>query len=131
LSDFQPVRLSDIGKKIKINFLSVKRWSKIKVINKMIRKITRILSIAFILFISLFALDVFGEGFSFIALIMNLIPTFVAVILTVIAWKKEFLGGILWLILGIFFLIMSPLALVIYVPTIIIGGLNLWSGKKN
>jgi hypothetical protein len=96
----------------------------------MIRKITRILSIAFTLFISLFALDVFGEGFSFIALIMNLIPTYIAIILTVIAWKKEFVGGILWLILGIFFLIMNPQALVIYVPTIIIGGLNLWTGKK-
>lgn len=95
----------------------------------MIRKISRILSIAFILFVSLFALDVFGKDFSWMALIMNLIPTFIAIILTIISWKKEFWGGILWLILGIFFLIMSLESWIIYVPAMVIGGLNLWVGK--
>lgn len=95
----------------------------------MIRKIARILSIVFVLFISLFALDVFGEEKWFLALVMHLIPSFMLIIITIISWKKEFLGGILWLILGIFFLVTSPQAWVIYVPVIIIGVLNLWSGK--
>lgn len=95
----------------------------------MIRKIARILSIAFIIFTSLFALDVFGEERWFLALMMHLIPTYIAIILTVVAWKKEFFGGILWLILGIFFIIMSPQAWIIYVPVIVIGGLNLWMVK--
>jgi glucan phosphoethanolaminetransferase (alkaline phosphatase superfamily) len=97
----------------------------------MIRKITRILSIVFILFVSLFTLDVVGEEKWLLALMMHLIPTFVFIIITVIAWKKEFIGGILWLILGIVFLIMSLQSYVIYVPTIIIGGLNLWVAKSN
>ena len=96
----------------------------------MIRKIARILSIVFILFISLFALDVFEQEKWLLALVMHLIPTFVVIILTIVSWKKELLGGILWLILGIFFLIMSPQAWIIYVPAMVIGGLNMWVGKK-
>jgi hypothetical protein len=78
----------------------------------------------------MFALDVFGEERWLLALVMHLIPSFVLIILTVIAWKKEFLGGILWLILGISFMVMSLESWVIYVPAIVIGGLNLWSSKK-
>jgi len=95
----------------------------------MIKKIALVLSIAFIIFISLFALDVFEQEKWFLALVMHLIPSFVLIIMTVISWKKEFLGGILWLILGIFFMIMSPQVWIIYVPAMVIGGLNLWVGK--
>jgi len=96
-----------------------------------IRNLTRILSIIFILFISLFALDVFGKDFSLMALIMNLIPTFIAIILTVIAWKKEFLGGILWILVGIVAILMTKIGLVITLPMMIIGGLNLWVAGAN
>lgn len=95
------------------------------------KKITRILSIAFILFISLFALDVFGKDFSLMALIMNLIPTFVVIILIVISWKKEFLGGILWIITAIIVSFMTEIGWIITAPMILIGGLNLWVGVKN
>ncbi len=67
----------------------------------------RIISIIFILFISLFALDIFTEGYSFLELIvglfMHLIPTFVLIGLTVLAWKKEKIGGIAFLILAVGF----------------------------
>jgi len=58
----------------------------------------RILCILFAVFVSLFALDVFGEGFGFwqtiIALVMHLIPTYVVVIALVIAWRWEWVGTI-------------------------------------
>jgi hypothetical protein len=66
----------------------------------------RILGILFILFISMFALDVFGE-YSFpeilIALFMHLIPSFILIIILVVAWKWERIGGILYIMLSILF----------------------------
>ena len=75
---------------------------------KLIYWIPRILVIIFILFISLFSLDVFSEysGLEvFIALFMHLIPSFILIILLIIAWKWEKIGGILFLILGGVFII--------------------------
>lgn len=60
----------------------------------------RALSIAFIAFISLFALDVFGEGRSFwatvVALLMHLIPTFILIGALALAWKWEWIGATLY-----------------------------------
>ena len=95
-----------------------------------LKKIILILSILLVVFISLFALDVFEQENWLLALIMHLIPTFVVILLTLISWKKELWGGILWLILGIFFMIMSPRAWIIYVPAMVIGGLNLWLTRR-
>lgn len=68
----------------------------------------RILAILFITFLSLFALDVFGEGYSFwetiIALFMHLIPQFLLIALLVIAWRWERVGGLLYVSLGLVFL---------------------------
>jgi len=94
------------------------------------KKIVLGLSIVFAIFISLFALDVLEEKTWLLALVMHLIPTYVVIILTIISWKKESVGGILWLIIGMFFLWMSWQAWIIYVPAIIIGGLNLWLSKS-
>ena len=64
----------------------------------------RILGILFTIFISLFALDVFREGYRFdellIALFMHLIPTYLLAIVLAIAWRWEFAGGLLFLALG-------------------------------
>ncbi|MAT97213.1 MAG: hypothetical protein CL608_08735 [Anaerolineaceae bacterium] len=71
----------------------------------------RVLSILFALFISIFALDVFGEGYNFwetlVALFMHLIPTFIIVIALLIAWRWERVGAALFIALAIFFLVMS------------------------
>ncbi len=68
----------------------------------------RVLTILFIAFLSLFALDVFGEGYTFwetlVALFMHLIPHFLLIILLVIAWKWERVGGLLFIGLGLVFL---------------------------
>ena len=78
--------------------------------NKWLFLAPRILGILFSIFISMFALDVFGEyGFPeiLVALFMHLIPTFVLIIILIIAWKKEKLGGILFIVLGIGYPIMT------------------------
>jgi len=69
----------------------------------------RILSILFIIFLALFALDVFEEGRGFwgtaLALFIHLIPNFVLVIILILSWKWEWIGGILYIAAGIFYLV--------------------------
>jgi len=64
----------------------------------------RILGILFAIFISLFALDVFGNGAGFwetlIGLLIHLVPTYLVVISLLIAWRWERLGAALFLALG-------------------------------
>lgn len=84
------------------------------------------LAILFIVFISLFALDVFSEKNWPLALLAHLLPSFILIILTVIAWKNELLGGILFLFSTLVFLFFFH-STVIVVPTFLIGGLFLYN----
>lgn len=63
------------------------------------------MSILFIIFVSLFALDVFGEGLTWwqaiAALLIHLIPSYVLVGVTVLAWKKPLIGGLLFVAVGL------------------------------
>jgi hypothetical protein len=58
---------------------------------------------------SLFALDVFGEGYRFsetiLALLIHLIPSALLLVALIVAWRNEWLGGILFIGLGILFLL--------------------------
>ena len=60
-------------------------------------------------FISLFALDVFGEGYDFLtllqALAMHLLPTAVVLVALAIAWRWERVGGILFIALGAYYIL--------------------------
>ena len=60
----------------------------------------RVLSIVFIAFLSLFALDVFDGRFGFwqtaLALTMHLIPSFVLIAALVLAWRWEWIGAALY-----------------------------------
>jgi hypothetical protein len=71
----------------------------------------RILGILFALFISIFALDVFGQGYSFgetiVALIMHLVPTALVVVVLLIAWRWEWAGAVLFAALGAWYLLMT------------------------
>ncbi len=71
----------------------------------------RILMIAFILFISMFALDVFGEGYTFlqtlVALFMHLIPSFVLLAGLLIAWKYPLAGAAIFFLAGVAYIIMA------------------------
>jgi hypothetical protein len=60
----------------------------------------RALSIVFIAFLSIFALDVFGEHLGLwrtvLALTMHLIPSFVLIAALVLAWRWEWIGAALY-----------------------------------
>jgi hypothetical protein len=68
----------------------------------------RALSILFILFISMFALDVFGTGRGFwqtlVAFLIHLIPTYILIGTLVVAWRREWVGSVVFTFLGVLFL---------------------------
>jgi hypothetical protein len=69
----------------------------------------RALSIAFVAFLSLFAMDVFGEHLGFWmtieALTMHLIPCLVLIAVLVLAWQREWIGALLYGIAGLVYVI--------------------------
>jgi len=71
----------------------------------------RALSILFIAFVSLFALDVFGEihGFwrTLADLLMHLIPSFVMLAALVLAWRWEWVGTVMFTVCGAFFIVIG------------------------
>lgn len=73
-----------------------------------IKLIPRIMSILFIIFLSIFSFDVFGEGYGFwesiLAFLIHNIPVFILIILLFIAWKKDIVGMITFLIGGLLYL---------------------------
>ena len=75
---------------------------------KIIHWMPRILCILAILFISIFALDAFNTEQTFWQKIadfsMHLIPSFVIIVLLIVAWKWELPGGILMIVLAIGFM---------------------------
>jgi lysylphosphatidylglycerol synthetase-like protein (DUF2156 family) len=58
----------------------------------------RAVCIAFAIFLSIFALDVFGEGYGFwktaLALLMHLIPVYIVLIVLALAWRWEWIGAV-------------------------------------
>ncbi|MBI3332342.1 hypothetical protein HYZ99_05315 [Candidatus Peregrinibacteria bacterium] len=95
----------------------------------------RILAILYIGFISIFAFDVFDQGYflweTILALFMHLIPSYILIGATVLAWKRPKLGGIGFLLLSIVFTLFFKTyqAVVnftlVSVPLLIIGALFL------
>ena len=98
----------------------------------------RVLGILIAIFVSLFALDVFGEGYSFwetiTALAMHLIPTLVILIVLGIAWRWEWTGGFLFVALGVLYITLFwepsnlPAYLIISGPLFLVGILFLLDG---
>ncbi len=72
--------------------------------NRYLSWVLRILLIIMIIFFALFSLDVFGEGKGFWEILADLfmhnLPSFVMIIILIIAWRNELIGGIL-LMLGV------------------------------
>jgi hypothetical protein len=68
----------------------------------------RILSIAFIAFLSLFALDVFDGHHSFwptmLAFIMHQVPVFVLIAALILAWRWEWIGAALYASAGLLYI---------------------------
>jgi hypothetical protein len=69
----------------------------------------RIICLLFAGFISLFALDVFGEHQGFwnttLALLMHLIPTGILLLILAVSWRWEWVGGFLFPALGAFYIV--------------------------
>jgi hypothetical protein len=76
-------------------FIKITRWT------------ARILCILAILLVSMFALDAFEPGHSvwhqLLAFVIHMIPSFVLIVLLIIAWKWERIGGILLAVAGLAF----------------------------
>jgi len=85
----------------------------------------RALGIAFALFISLFALDVFSENLPFqkliLALALHLVPTAVIVIVLALAWKWDWLGGVGFMALGLLYMWITRLRFPLPVYIIVSG----------
>jgi hypothetical protein len=105
----------------------------------------RALAIVFIAFLSLFALDVFGEGYGFwqtlLALVIHLIPTWILIALLILAWRWEWIGAVSYAAAGILYIatvLSRPLpaavklnwALTIAGPALIIAALFLFNWLK-
>ncbi|MFM6926295.1 MAG: hypothetical protein ACKOU7_12390 [Ferruginibacter sp.] len=71
--------------------------------------IARIISIAFAIFISIFAMDVFSEGYgvgnTLLALLIHLVPTGIIILVLALSWHHEWVGAIIFTILAIAYLI--------------------------
>jgi len=77
--------------------------------NKIIYWLPRILSIAFVLFLSIFSFDVFNEysGWESIpALLIHLLPAIVLAGFIIIAWKKELVGAVVFIGTAILYVIL-------------------------
>jgi hypothetical protein len=108
----------------------------------------RALSILFIAFLSLFALDVFDGRHSFremmLAFLIHQIPVFVLIISLILAWRWEWIGAVLFGAAGLFYIVwvlfiqthmppaMRPgVILMIAGPVLAISGLFLANWRKH
>jgi hypothetical protein len=70
----------------------------------------RVLSIAFLAFLSLFALDVFDGRLGFwqtvLAFFIHLIPVFVLAAILILAWRWEWIGAALYAAAGLLYVFM-------------------------
>jgi len=112
--------------------------------------IPRVLCILAIIFISIFALDSFNPEKTIWqqlgAFFIHLIPSYILIALLIIAWKWEYIGGIIFIVIGLAF---SPIIfmhnynmnhsigmslgiiLIITIPFVVIGILFILSYKNN
>ena len=72
---------------------------------KIIHWTPRILCILSILFVSMFAADSFESentiGQNLASLFMHLLPSIILTVLLIVAWKWEFIGGVIFIVLAI------------------------------
>lgn len=92
----------------------------------------RALAIIYILFISLFALDVFGAEFSLFALAIHMVPSMLLVITLIASWNWEIIGGIIFMMLGfVYIMLMTTQPISAYFimsgPAFVIGSLFIFN----
>jgi len=78
--------------------------------NKLLFWTPRILGIIFVLFLMMFSLDVFQPGLTtwqiVIGLFMHNIPALFLLIILIISWKHEMVGGIVFILVGLLYVLM-------------------------
>ena len=78
--------------------------------NRMLFWVPRTLSMLFIAFISMFALDVFSENLGFwktlLALTIHLIPSLVLIGALAAAWRWEWIGAVMYAAAGTLYVVM-------------------------
>ncbi|MDD5681360.1 MAG: hypothetical protein PHI59_09005 [Candidatus Omnitrophica bacterium] len=116
--------------------------------NKLLFWTPRILGIMFVLFLMMFSLDVFQSGLTLwqivVGLFMHNIPALLLLIVLVISWKHEIVGGIVFILAGLFYVLMLTIdskfewymlswAITIAGPAFLVGILFLmnWRNKRN
>ena len=81
-----------------------------KKISPFVYWVPRILSILFIIFLVLMSLDVFDGDYGFwgtvVGLFMHNIPAMILLIVLIISWKHEIVGGIVFMLAGILYMAM-------------------------
>ncbi len=119
-----------------------------KKISKFIYWTPRILSILFIIFLAIFSLDIFDMKLGFwgtvLGLFMHNIPVLVLLAVLIISWKREIVGGIVFILAGIAIMVANALknqaewytlsySLIIAGPAFLIGFLFIinWRRKRN
>lgn len=79
-----------------------------KKINKFIYWTPRILSVIFIFFLALMSLDVISPELSFwqimVGLFMHNIPALILLVILLISWKYEIVGGIAFILAGLLYI---------------------------
>jgi hypothetical protein len=69
----------------------------------------RVLTMLFALFLSLFALDVFNEGYGFwktiLALFIHLIPTWIVLAVLAVSWRWGLVGFVVYSALGAYYVV--------------------------
>lgn len=81
-----------------------------KNISKKLYWTPRILSIIFICFLFLMSFDVFDSGLSFwqtlLAFFMHSLPALILLLVLIISWKYEIVGGIIFILAGLAYIAM-------------------------
>jgi hypothetical protein len=114
-----------------------------KPVKRLLFWMPRILCILLAVFVSLFAFDVFGEGYTFwktiLALLIHLIPTGIILVVLAVSWRWEWVGSIIFSALGVLYIVMfwgrvkwHVYLLPISVPLFLVGFLFLinWLYRK-
>ena len=82
-----------------------------KPVNQWLVWTPRALGILFAVFLSVFALDVFGECHGFwktiLALLVHLVPSGIILVAVAIAWRWEWIGGLMFIGLGALYLLLA------------------------
>ncbi len=89
-------------------------------VNRFVYWTPRILSILFLLFLAMFSLDIFDMQLDFwgtvLGLFMHNIPVFVLLVVLIISWKYECVGGVFFILAGLFYTVMVLTTVAIRTP---------------